>query len=403
MNTKRTNKWISIVGVVLVLAVGILGVQLLMTFKKVPERVEKVDTGALVEVINPQPSKGNTHVQVTGTADASDKVSISPQVSGVVIQDHIELGKFFKKADLLFRIDPADYLFLIASAKAQVKKAEFDLAETQSRAKMAKLEWKTISGSSDRKASALLFYEPQLAYAKSQLQAVKAALDKAKLDLARTKVTAPFNCRILSETIGVGQLLSPGAPVVTVVATDAVDIVVPILARDLSWLEITGKNKSTLPAAIQFFAGNKTYRWNGKVVRMLASADTDSRMIQLLIRVQDPYNRTGSMPQDQIPLMPGMFVNITLNGSAVEKSWVIASSALKDNNTIWVIKENKLDIRKVTVLRKEKGFYYVKADLLPDTKLVTTNIAGAAQGMPLRLMEDRHVKKEKGTDKGQSS
>jgi hypothetical protein len=89
-----------------------------------------------------------------------------------------------------------------------------------------------------------------------------------------------------------------------------------------------------------------------------------------------------------LDLAEGLFVDVTLEGKNLEQVFAVPVSALRYNETLWLMKaDGTLDILKVQVLRREKDNVLVYGALRAGQDLVTTPISGAAQGMRLRLTQ----------------
>jgi multidrug resistance efflux pump len=155
-----------------------------------------------------------------------------PQVSGPIIYASPALvdGGDFKKGEVLVRIDPADYQLAVTLARARIKETESSLKLAEEEAAAAQEEWQLLNEDkpgSRRKLPALVAKLPQLEAAKARLAADGAELKKATLNLARTKMKAPFNGRVSEENVDIGQYVSTGQNLATLFSTRAAEIVVP--------------------------------------------------------------------------------------------------------------------------------------------------------------------------------
>ncbi|HBB41301.1 MAG TPA: efflux RND transporter periplasmic adaptor subunit, partial [Proteobacteria bacterium] len=101
----------------------------------------------------------------------------------------------------------------------------------------------------------MVVYAPQLAAAKATVVAAKAAVTEAELNLARTRITAPFACRVRSEEVEVGQVVRPGTPVAQVAGTDRAEVIVPLGDEQAAALAIPradgGKEGHGSPATVR--------------------------------------------------------------------------------------------------------------------------------------------------------
>ena len=187
----------------------------------------------------------------TGNVLPRDEVNVLPQITGKIdwLSPEFEKGGSFRKGETLVRIEQVDYTLGVQRAKAALAQAEYGYQVAKANSNIAKKEWKTVSSKSrnstegDQKMSepdSLVLQIPQLKQAEANLESARAAFQLAELNLERTEVKAPFNCRIRQRLASEGQLVSPGSPIASVYGTDVVEIEVGIPVADLAWIKIPG-------------------------------------------------------------------------------------------------------------------------------------------------------------------
>ncbi len=372
----------------LFLACGALVLRFLILNKPTPQKVTKQDRGALVEIMEVEKYDRQVQVFATGTVQAAQEVTITPQVNGRVIYaaQNFVSGGFFKKGALLFSIEDIDYTLALEQAKASLARAEVDLATIESRALIARSEWEQLNKNPQKKPNPLVLLEPQVKNAQAGLDSAKAAVSQAQLNLSRTKIYAPFNCLVRREQIDIGQYLRQGNPVATVAATDTAEIIVPLPLAELTWLSVPrqGSGRKGSNGTLELKVAGSRYQWQGHIIRSLGEADPQSRMMRVVVEVESPYNPTASnnSPPD---LAFGVFVDVILHGRQLEGVFILPHKAIREHNTVWIMDENNsLKIREVTIIRQEKDAVLIKAGLDPGDKVVLTNLSAAAEGMKLR-------------------
>jgi RND family efflux transporter MFP subunit len=232
-------------------------------------------------------------------------------------------------------------------------------------------------------------YEPQLKSARAQRDAARANVKQAELNLQRTRVVAPFNCYVRSEQLGIGQFLNAGSPVAVVAGTDHVEIVVPLPLDELVWLQVPRNGASSggvslkgSLAKVELQSGGQTFHWQGAITRALGEIDPRNRMARVVVTVADPFSKSTNLLND---LLPGMFVEVHLQGEEISDVVAVPRGALHDNDTVWIVDdENRLHIRTVDIQRRERDEVLVRSGLNAGEKIVLTNLSGAAEGMLLR-------------------
>jgi multidrug efflux pump subunit AcrA (membrane-fusion protein) len=71
----------------------------------------------------------------------------------------------------------------------------------------------------------------------------------------------------------------------------------------------------------------------------------------------------------------------------MEEVFVLPRQALRDNNTVWIMADDKLlKIKPVKPIRTEKDEVFIKDGITPGDKIILTNLTGAANGMKLRAI-----------------
>ncbi|WP_300667646.1 efflux RND transporter periplasmic adaptor subunit [Desulfoluna sp.] len=368
---KARLKWIL---PLVIIALGFVGMRVMILSKKAPERSVIEDRGQLVTTAPVKRAEGQVRLATHGTVVPFQKMELVPRVSGYVSEDALEVGKAFTKGAVLFTLDDEDYRLAAVKAEAQVAQAALSLAEVRSKAHSATLEWERMPGREALTPSPLLLYEPQLAAAEAQLKGVKADLAARRLDIARCRVTAPFACRVLAETVAPGQFVSQGMKVASLLASDRMDVVVPVTAEELAWVD---PDRDGL--RVVYRVGERQVARAGRLVRRLADVDPTGRMARLLVRVEDPFD------EEVRALVPEMYVDVELVGREIGEALSIPFEALVDGRWVYIFTPEKtLSVREVRVVRRQKEQVLVSGALKEGEQVITSGVPGAAPGMKLR-------------------
>jgi len=370
----------------LLLAGGVTGMRALVAARQPPPKQMRVDPGPLVEVLAVELGRRGVTVAATGTVQASRQVTVVPQVSGRVVRASPSLvaGGFVAEGEVLLAVEAADYELSLERARAGLSASRFELVKTESQAAVARGEWERLrlEGSPP---NPLVLYGPQLDNAQAGVAAAEAAVRQAELELGRTEVRAPFNARVRSEEVEVGQYLRAGSPAAALVGTDIAEVVVPLPLDDLGWLRVPGPGQggSGSPAAVRLRAAGRVQEWQGRVARSLGEVDPKGRMARVVVEVADPYGLRGG--RGGLDLELGAFVEVALQGVTLSGVVVLPRRALREGDTVWVVDGGDLlRIRSVSVARLERSEALVTAGLAAGDRVVLTAVAGAAEGMAVR-------------------
>ncbi len=373
----------------LVIVIALVLTFVLVKSRKTPKPHEAPHLGPLVEV--GILTKANRQILVSGTGSAQSRyeVSITPQIKGRVseLSPQMVAGGTFQKGELLFAIEDVDYQLAIAHAQANLAQAELELLRNENLADLARKEWHSLNSESDLEPNPLVVYEPQLKSARALRDAAQANVKQAELNLQRTRVFAPFDCYVRSEQLEIGQFLNAGAPVATVAGIEQIEIVVPLPLEEIVWLQVPrkGTKQRGSLAKVELQSGGRTFHWQGEITRSLGEIDPRNRMARVVVTVNDPFTEDTEKANLLNDLLPGMFVNVQILGEELSDIISVPRGAIHDNDTIWVIDdENRLHIREVDILRRERDEVLIRSGLEANEKIVLTNLSGAAEGMLLR-------------------
>ena len=376
---------------IIIIIAGFLIMKGMTALRTAPVKEARQDPGMIVEVLLAEKTDTTVKVRGTGTVEASEEITIIPQVSGRIdyVAPHFDVGGFFKKGEVLFSLEDSDYKLALEQAIATRAKAEYDLATMESQAKIARLEWDRINKDDTAEPNPLVLYEPQLKSARAALASATASVERALLDLERTRILAPFNARVRSENIDLGQYVRTGTAVAVISGTDRAEIAVPVPLDDLQWLtgSLSGNGKNA--ALVSMTIGDRQHEWKGRVLRSTGEIDPKSRMMNLIVEVSDPYGLQAGSKSGYAALASGAFVRVELVGTVLKDVFILPRIVFRDNSTVWVMNdEGKLVIKNVKPVRVSADEVIISEGLERGDKIIVTNISGAANGMRLRVVEN---------------
>ncbi|MEW6428316.1 MAG: efflux RND transporter periplasmic adaptor subunit [Thermodesulfobacteriota bacterium] len=381
---------ISVILVILLTAAGIGGMKALIARKRPPARQARAHLGPLVETVTAVKVARQVTVESTGTFQAAATTVLSAQVSGVVaeVAPRLAAGAFFDGGEPLLAFEEADYRIAAAQARAAVTKAESALSQIEANAAVARSEWQNISPAEAPPPLAVL--EPQLAEARSALAAARATVEQAELNLQRTRLFAPYPCRVVAKNVELGQYEKSGNPLVTVSSTDRLEVIVPMELADLQWLTIPkGKGGKGSAATVSRRVGGGVRSWQGSVVRLLGEVDPAGKMARLVIGVEGPYQ---GLPANEQPLL-GMFVTAAIKGTTLPDIIVLPRHAVRENDTVWTVAGNDaIAIRRVRIARYEGDDAWIDGGLDHGDRVVLTALSGVADGMKIRIDDRRETR-----------
>ena len=341
----------------------------------------------LVQVIDVQPDEQRIVVPAMGTVIPAHEVVLESRVAGEIVSVHPEfsVGGYLEKGSQVLQIDPQDYKLALTLARARVKDAESKLKILQAEAAAAKDEWRQINrGRADKKnePSALLMKIPQLSAAQALLIAEKSDVKKAQLNLARTKITTPFNAIVRATHVDIGSQVSGQDRLAELVGTDEYWIQASMPVDRLNWITIP-RRSGEAGSKVRIIYRNK-FNLTGTIIKLLGELEAEGRMARILVEVKDPLG-LKSTEKKRPPLLIGEYVRVEIEGRQLQNVYRIPRSALRDNTRIWLLSnDGKLEIREVETLWGDAQTVLLTDGLQPGAQLIVSDLSKPISGMQLQ-------------------
>jgi RND family efflux transporter MFP subunit len=386
------SRIISIVLVVLALAgMGAAAFMTIQVLKPEPEQADEKFAGLSVFAERVQREDLNFTVKAQGEVRPQREIVVAPQIAGriaFVSPDFID-GGFIRRGQVLVRLETADYQLAVVRAQSGVASAEQRLAREVAEAEVARQDLDNL-GITD--SSPLARREPQMAEAQAALESAKAQLADAELALSRTAVVAPFDGRVREETVDVGQFASPGQSLGRVFATDVVEVALPITDAQLGQLGIPlafAETASAKGPRVIFSApvGGVERQWEGRVTRSSAAVNSQTRLINVIAELNDPY---GAGSDNGAPMAPGLFVTAEVDGTRIENLLVAPRSAIRGGNNIFIGEPENGALRIFPVdlvYSSSDGAWFRSNDVEVDDLAIVSPIRGSNDGMSITILE----------------
>ena len=342
----------------------------------------------LVRAVTVQPADFEFEATARGTVMPRSETELIAEVSGRVIElsQSLVTGGFFKEDDVLLRIDPLDYEIALEQASAQVQRATSELATASKNYERQRNLSKRQSTSESLEDDA----RNRLQMAEAAQREARARLASAERDLERTVVKAPYDGRVRTEQVDLGQFLNRGSRLARLYAIDAAEVRLPIKDDELAFLNISLRDGSAWEKRPSVslsaeFAG-AVHRWTGEIVRTEGELDPKTRMIQLVASVADPY-RAGTTP-----LPVGLFVDAVITGGVQPNIVRLPRGAMVSPSEVYIVDSSERLVRRtVNVLRSQGDFVYINDGLLRGDRVCLSRLATAMPGMKVRVENNEEV------------
>ncbi|MBT8115479.1 MAG: efflux RND transporter periplasmic adaptor subunit [Arenicella sp.] len=375
---------VRIVSTIILVALAII--TLLTVFKPEAQKREIPETVVRVDVIQANRSDYPIVVTANGTVEAETRGNLVSQVRGEIVKaaDNFKTGGTFKKGDVLVQIDQRDYLSSLSQARAGLSQAEAAYSRELANAKQAEDDWKRLGNTEP--APDLVLRKPQLAAAKAEMDGARAAYENAQLNLSRTKITAPYDGRIIRRDAVLGQYVGIGTPIAEVFATDGVEVRLPISQAEFGQLgldrfTVETSESSPFEVLISSTLGNQQYNWNAKISRTDSTFDINTRQIDVIAKVEDPFANSG----DQPPLKIGQFVSARIKGQTVDDVFIIPNKSIREGSYIYVVRDGFLRKQSIDIIWQDDQNALIAEGIEPDALVVTTSLNSTLAGAKAKL------------------
>lgn len=374
---------------VLVLALAsALAVALVKTRPQAQKKPQQ-ERAQLVEVKPVTLSTEHLQVSARGNVVAARQLDVQPQVAGQLtyVNPELVVGGLLKSGDIIAKVDRRDYQLTLDERQAAVLDAQARYDVERGQQAIAKKEWELFNKGRDAaQDSGLATRKPQLQIAQVAVDSAKTRVDRAKLDLSRTTMRAPFNAIVRSESVEEGQLVTTQSRVASIVSTEQFWVQVALPLKHLADIQIPGYNaQAGSEVTIVQELGEQRLERRGKVIRILGELDAVGRMAQVIVEVDDPLNLKPEHKDRGLPLLLGSFVEVIFDAGERESLVEVPRIAVHDGDTVFLLEQDRLKKRKVEIAWRRPDTVLIRAGLKPGEQLITSRVPNPIDGMKLRL------------------
>jgi RND family efflux transporter MFP subunit len=339
----------------------------LVQSRPVPQQVVVEPPTLLVTVETANLEDVTFEVESQGSVVPRTQTTLMSEVSGQIVEvsPSFVSGGFFKKGDVLIRIDSRKYETALKRARANVAKAETSVATEKALSGYALDDWKKLQrlqGSKGR-ASDLALRKPQLQEAMAELTSMEASQEEALEDMNRTVIRAPYDGMVREKIADVGQFVNVGAQLALTFAVDYAEVRLPISQSDLRYLDLEriDDQKQALPVRLTTVVNGDESTWSANVVRSEGVFDPNSRVMYVVAQISDPYD---IMATGKDKLRIGSFVRARIEGVAGGGLFRIPRHALYRGTTIWIVDdESRIQPRELSIVRTDDVFAYANGGI----------------------------------------
>jgi len=419
---------------------------LLMGSQPPPARKASEEGAATpVRTVEATREKSGLTIEADGVVVPLREVTLASEVGGRVLRKSTACneGQFVRAGTVLFEIDPRDYELDVDRLDRELKQAghaieeldeevaqnatAIDLARRQvdlARRESARLEnlrnSRVVTESEHDRAlreelsatNLLSTAEGQrrvLAKRRNRLvegQSLAATmLDKAKLDLSRTRIVAPIDGIVVEDKVEQESFVAKGTPLVTIEDTQSVEVRTSLQMDEVARVWSSRRRVDApareahgeldVPATVVFTVGDSAYEWKGTLSRQEGRGlDEKTRTLPCRVLVEHPrdvvaIDRYGAAMPQAPPgapksLLRGMFVEVRVHVEAPGELVSIPEECQRPSGDVWVVRDGRLVVIRPRSLQVSGGrvvFDSVASGLTAGDRVVTSQLSNPRPGM----------------------
>lgn len=240
-------------------------------------------------------------INAAGDIGPADQVSVRPEVNGKIKELPVDIGDSVKKGDLLFSLDDQDLQIERDTRKTEIEAAKLQLLRSERNFKRAEQLFSQNLIAKEEFEDIKTTYE----LASNSVEKTQKALDLVMDRLSKTRISAPFDCTVLTRPVSIGQAVSgsggfnSGTEVMTIANLKNMIITAHISQSDVTRL----KPGQEVDVEVESIAGVKM---KGVVERIAPQATLKSNLkgfsARIAIKNIDERVRPGMTANLKIPV-----------------------------------------------------------------------------------------------------
>ncbi|MFT7244427.1 MAG: membrane fusion protein (multidrug efflux system) [Candidatus Azotimanducaceae bacterium] len=312
------------------------------------DQLRSIQSAPLVVVAPLQFSNERTRIEAVGTSRANRSITLFPAVSGEVVKVRFTSGQYVEAGDVLLELDQRDQ-------KLAVELAEVQLAEAQ-----------RLFERYQESAATGATLPTILDAARTELNATRIALDRARISLEDRVIEAPFAGFVGINDIDVGDRIQSSTPIATL--DDRSTLLVSFAVPEL----MSGKIIVGDEVAISTWSSNNAMA-SGEVFDIDSRINPETRTFTTRARIDNQAD----------DLRPGMSfrVILELEGDNYPILQEVSVQWGADGSYVWLVKAGKVSRMPVEIVQRQRGKVLVETQLASGDLVVVEGIQRLRPGM----------------------
>jgi membrane fusion protein (multidrug efflux system) len=317
------------------------------------------------------------HSEWVATTDGYVNAEIRPQVSGYIIRQDYKEGAFVRKGEVLFEIDPRPFQAALDHTKADLAQAEAQLGKS-------KIDVERDTPLAEKRAipKEKLDNEIQAKLAaEAEVEAGKASVERAELDLGWTKVTSLVDGVAGIAEVQMGNLVGPQVRLTSVSQVDPIKVYFPVSEQEYLRAHHLSANKQAMDlfdsAPELILSDGTVYPHKGRILLTDRQVDPNTGTIRIVAAFPNP----GSV------LRPGQYGRVRIQTSVNKGALLVPQSAVQDLQGGYQVAivgtDNKVSIRSIKAGEKVGTMWVINEGLKPGDQVIVEGVGKVKDGTPV--------------------
>ena len=294
--------------------------------------------------------------EYSGFVEAQNEVQMKARVTGMITEKYVNGGDKVEKGQLMFVIDPRTYQATSWNYQAQVASAQADLSRVRRDADRYQKLYEQGAISKQTLDNTMA----ELEQSEAKVEAQKALLSSAQVDLGETNVVAPFSGKVSANDLAVGTFVTSGTTVLATISnSDPVRVKFSLAEAEYLKLVATKAADGTAPLEnlTIVLADGSTYPLKGKLTQVDRNISEGTGTLTLKAEFDNP---------DKV-LLPGMFAHLQANVGTKKDALLVPQRAVTEimyKTFVYVVNsENKVEMKEVKLGARVGRLWVVESGL----------------------------------------
>lgn len=324
--------------------------------------------------------------EAPGRVTSKYRVDVLARIAGYLQKSYFKEGDFVKQGQVLFQIEPTEYLNTVNVARANVEntRAQLVYAEKQ----LARAE-ELVKRDYIAKSAYDQILSQRDAY-KAQLASAQATYQDSQRNYGYTMVKSPVNGRVGIISVTVGNYVSPSSGALTTInSTDPIYVTFPLDSSDFNTLSKADLDNNQNRKVELYFNNGDKYEFDGVQDFQDNKIEQSTGTVTLRATFKNPNNQ----------LLHGEFVNIKLYSNNKVTVPVVPQTAVQENQAgkyVYLLDENELpQLTYIKVAGQEGDCWIVKEGLKVGDRVITDGLQKVTPGKPVTVVSPEEMAKIK--------